>query len=341
MPVRASVLKYAVALAIGAAGAASAVAQEVNLYTTREPGLVRPLIDAFTKATGAKVNTVFVKDGLPERVAAEGARSPADVLMAVDMGNMADLVEKGVTQPVDSAVLRQAVPANLRDPGNQWFAVSTRARVIYASKKLGLKSIAYEDLAAPKFKGRVCIRSGQHPYNTALIAAIIAEHGAQKTEEWLTGVKANLGRRPGGGDRDIARDILAGICDVGVANSYYVGLMRSGQGGPDQQKWAEAIDVVLPTLGGKGTHVNISGVALAKNAPNKAAAIRLMEWLVSPEAQDIYAKGNYEHPVTAGAKLDPIVASFGDLKVHPLTVGEIVKHRRQASELVDKTGFDK
>lgn len=338
---RVSILQFAAACAMAAATSAPVLAQEVNLYTTREPGLVRPLIEAFTKSTQVKVNTVFVKDGLPERVSAEGARSPADVLMAVDMGNMVDLVEKGVTQPVNSPTLQKAIPSYLRDSGNQWFAVSMRARVVYASRKLGLKSIAYEDLAGPKYKGRVCIRSGQHPYNTAMIAAVIAEHGAKKAEEWLAGVKANLARRAGGGDRDVARDILAGICDVGVANSYYIGLMRSGQGGPDQKKWAEAIDVVLPSLGGKGAHVNISGVALAKNAPNRDAALRFMEWLVSAEAQDIYARANFEHPVTAGAKLDPIVASFGDLKVHPLPLGEVVKHRRQASELVDKVGFDK
>jgi iron(III) transport system substrate-binding protein len=173
-----------------------------------------------------------------------------------------------------------------------------------------------------------------------MIAAVIAEHGPAKAETWLRGVKSNLARRPGGGDRDVARDILAGICDLGVANSYYIGLMRSGQGGPDQQKWAEAVDVLLPTLGGKGAHVNISGVALAKNAPNRAAAVSFMEWLVSDEAQAIYARANFEHPVTGRAKLDPIVASFGELKVHPAQIGEIVKHRKQASELVDKVGFD-
>ncbi len=341
MKARASILNFAAGLAAAVAASSSAFAQDsLNLYTTREPGLVRPLIEAFTKQTGIKVNTVFVKDGLPERVAAEGARSPADVLMAVDMGNMVDLVDKGVTQPVKSERLQKAVPANLRDPNDQWYTLSQRARVVYASKKLGLKSIAYEDLADPKYKGRVCTRSGQHPYNTALIAAMIAEYGADKAEAWLRGVKANLARRPGGGDRDVARDILAGICDLGLANSYYVGLMRSGDGGPDQKRWAEAVDLLLPTLGGKGTHVNISGAALAKNAPNRAAAVTFMEWLVSDQAQDIYARANYEHPVTSGAKLDPIVASFGALKAHPAPIGDIVKHRKQASELVDKVGFD-
>ena len=194
-------------------------AQEVNLYTTREPGLIQPLLDAFTKSTGIKVNSIFVKDGLAERVAAEGAQSPADVLMTVDFGNLLDLTDKGLTQPVQSAVLEKVVPANLRGGKGEWFALSLRARVVYASKTLGLKAFTYEELADPKWKGKVCIRSGQHPYNTALIAAYIAHHGEAAAETWLRGVKANLGRAAAGGDREVARDIMGAICDIGVANS--------------------------------------------------------------------------------------------------------------------------
>lgn len=320
---------------------APAYAQDsVNLYTTREPGLVRPLLEAFTKETGVKVNTVFVKEGLAERVRAEGARSPADVLMDVDVGAVLDLVDRGVTQSVRSEVLEQAIPANLRDAKGQWFALSMRARVVYASKKLGLKVVSYEDLADPKYKGKVCTRSGQHPYNTALIAAYIAHYGPEKAEQWLRGVKANLARKPGGGDREVARDILAGICDIGIGNSYYVGLMRSGKGGPDQLKWGEAIDVVIPTLEGKGAHVNISGAALARNAPHRDAGVKFMEWLVMAEAQRVYAEGNYEYPVVKGAKADPIIAALGELKIDPMPVADVVRYRKQASELVDKVGFD-
>lgn len=314
---------------------------QVNLYTTREPELVKPLLEAFTKQTGVTVNTVFVKDGLPERVRAEGARSPADVLMTVDFGNLFDLVNAGVTQELRSPTLESAIPANLRDPKGQWFALSMRARVVYASKKLGLTSFAYEDLADPRFKGKVCIRSGQHPYNTALFAAHIAHHGPEKTAAWLKGMRANLARKAAGGDREVARDILGGICDIGIANSYYVGLMRSGRGGAEQKKWGDAIDVILPAFRNGGTHVNISGASLAKSAPNKANAIKLLEYLVSPAAQEIYAQGNYEYPITAAAKINPVISSFGQLQVDPLPLGQIAAHRKAASEMVDVTGFNK
>ena len=243
---------------------------EVNLYTTREPGLIQPLIDVFTKETGITVNTVFVKDGLPERVAAEGANSPVDVLMTVDIGGLVDLVDKGVTQPIESAALDAAVPENLRDPNGHWFTLSMRARVLYVDEgRSASTSFTYEQLADPAWKGKVCIRSGQHPYNVALIAAYIAHHGEAATKTWLEGVKANVARQPGGGDRDVARDILGGICEIGPANSYYVGLMRSGAGGPEQDEWGNAIDVVIPTFDDGGTHVNVSGAAVAKNAPEQ------------------------------------------------------------------------
>ena len=322
------------------ANGASALAAELNVYTTREPGLIQPLLDAYTAASGIKVNTVFLKDGLAERVASEGESSPADILMTVDVGNLADLVEKGLTQPVDSDALKAAVPESLRDPADNWFALSMRPRVLYAAKDLELASFNYENLADPEWKGKVCIRSGQHPYNTALFADYIAHHGAEAAETWLAGVKENLARKAGGGDRDVAKDILGGICDIGIANSYYVGLMRSGKGGEEQVAWGNAIKVVLPTFKDGGTLVNISGAAVAKHAPNKDEAVKLMEYLVSDEAQKLYAEANYEYPVKAGAAIDPIVASFGELKVDPVQLTEIVKHRKQASELAEKVGFD-
>ena len=333
-------MKLAPIALLSALAAGAVQAQEVNLYTSREPGLVEPLLTAFTESTGIKVNTVFLKDGVAERVASEGESSPADLLMAVDVGNLADLVDKGLTQPVESEALTTAIPENLRDPGNQWFALSMRARVIYAASDLDLDAITYEDLADPAWKGRICIRSGQHPYNTALFSAFMAHHDAARTEEWLTGLKANLARQAGGGDRDGAKDILGGICDIAIANSYYVGLMRSGKGGDEQRAWGDAIKVILPTFEDGGTHVNISGAAVAKHAPNRDQAVQLLEFLASDEAQKIYAEANYEYPVKAGAAIDPIIASFGDLKVDPVPLTEIVKNRQQASELVDRVGFD-
>ena len=320
--------------------AAPAAAQEVNLYTTREPGLVKPLIDAFAKATGITVNSIFVRDGLAERVAAEGTRSPADVLMTVDFGDLVNLVEKGLTQPVQSATLESSIPAHLRGENGHWFALSLRARVLYAEKDLNLSSFTYEQLADPQWKGRICLRAGQHPYNTAMIASYLARHGEARTEEWLRGIKANLARKATGGDRDVARDIMGGICDIGIANSYYVGLMRSGAGGPDQQKWGAAIKVILPTFEGGGTQVNVSGASVARHAPNREAAVRFLEYLVSDEAQKIYAEANYEYPVKASATVHPLIAALGTLRVDTVSLEEIARHRAAASRLVDKVGID-
>lgn len=321
--------------------AAPVSAQELNLYTTREPGLIKPLVDAFTKATGIRVNSIFVRDGLAERVQAEGARSPADLLMTVDIGNLVDLVDRGLTQPAASAVLDAAVPAHLRGANGDWFALSLRARVVYAHPGLGLSSITYEQLADPKWQKKVCSRAGQHPYNTALVAAYIAHHGEAAAEAWLRGLKANLARAATGGDRDGARDIAGGICDLAIGNSYYVGLMRGGRGGAEQQKWGSAIDVLLPTFENGGTHVNVSGAALAKHAPNRANAVRFLEYLVSDEAQRIYAEANFEFPVKPGVAAHPIVAALGTLKVDALSLTDIARQRAAASRLVDKVGFDR
>jgi iron(III) transport system substrate-binding protein len=327
---------------VGLAGLVSGTAQsqEVNLYTTREPGLIEPLLAAFSAETGIEVNSIFVRDGLAERVAAEGERSPADVLMTVDFGNLLDLVESGLTQPVDSDVLEAAVPAPLRGQNGEWFALSMRARVVYAAKDLPLEDFTYEQLDDPEWRGRLCIRAGQHPYNTAMIAAHIAHHGEPATVAWLEGMRANLGRAATGGDRDVARDIMGGICDIGVGNSYYVGLMRSGRGGEDQLRWGDAIKVILPTFEGGGTHVNISGASLARHAPNREAGVRLLEYLVSDAAQKLYAEANFEYPVKRSAEVDPIIAALGELRIDETPLAEIARHRELASRLVDQVGFD-
>lgn len=332
--------KAGLAFVFGALLSGAANAEEVNIYTTREPGLIQPLLDAFKASSGITVNTVFLKDGLAERVATEGENSPADILMTVDAGRLIDLTEKGLTQPVKSEILEKSIPTQLRDANGEWFALSMRARVVYAAKDLDVSELNYEDLSDPKWKGKLCIRAGQHPYNTALFADYIAHYGVEKTQTWLQGVKDNLARKAAGGDRDGAKDIAGGICDLAVANSYYVGLMQSGKGGDEQKKWAESIKVILPTFKQGGTQVNISGAALAKHAKNKDAAVKLLEYLVSDEAQKIYAQANFEYPVKPGAPLDPIVESFGELQIDKTPLTEIVSHRKQASELVDKVGFD-
>lgn len=331
------------AVTMAASFQASAASNEVNIYTTREPGLLTPILEQFTKDTGIKANTVFVKDGLAERVANEGEKSPADILMTVDIGRLTELVDKGLTQAIDVKALNERIPEQYRSADGQWYALSLRDRVLYAAKELELDSFHYEDLADPKWKGKVCIRSGQHPYNISLFAALIAHNGVEKTEEWLKGVKANLARKAAGGDREVARDILAGICDIGIANAYYVGRMRNAEPGSEQYQWGQAIKVIRPTFSSVengGTHANISGASVAKHSPNKENAIKLLEYLVSDSAQSMYAKMNYEYPVVAGVELDPVVASFGEFKADSLPMTDVAKNRKAASELVDKVGFD-
>ena len=336
-------LAWALSLAFGLfALPAQAQTQSINLYTTREPGLIQPLLDAFTKQTGIRVGTVFLKDGLLERVKAEGIHSPADVLMVVDIGNLFDLVEANLFQPIQSEVLTQAIPSPLRSAEGTWFALSLRDRVLYAEKTLALNAFQYEDLAKPEYKGKVCIRAGQHPYNNALIASMIAHRGSAETEQWLRGVKANLARKAAGGDRDVARDILGGICDLGLANAYYAGQMKTAASTTEARKWGEAIKVIRPTFAQTGgTFVNISGGGVAKHAPNKAGAIAFLEFLVTKEAQSLYARVNFEYPVRSGVDLDPTVESFGLLKADTTPLSEIAKHRKEASLIVDRVGFDR
>jgi iron(III) transport system substrate-binding protein len=319
--------------------AASAQTKEVNIYTTREPGLIQPMLDAYTEKTGTKVNSIFIKEGLAERVKAEGENSPADLMIMVDIGNLNDLVEAGITQPIVSPVLDKEVPDHLRAKDDSWTSLTMRARTIYVSKeRVKDAPKTYEELADPKWKGRICIRSGKHPYNVALIASFIAKHGETKAEEWLKGVKDNLARKPAGGDREVARDILGGICDIGAGNSYYVGLMRNSPE-EEQRKWGDAINVVLPTFSdGAGTQVNVSGAALAKNAPNKDEAVKLLEFLAAPEVQKLYADKNYEYPIVGEA--NDTIKALGPLKPDTLSLTDIAKNRKVAVDLVDKVGFD-
>ncbi|XOC81629.1 Fe(3+) ABC transporter substrate-binding protein [Microvirga sp. M2] len=321
--------------------AGSAVAAEsLNIYTTREPGLIKPVLDEFTKETGIKVNTIFISNGLEERIRTEGENSPADLILTVDIGRLQAAKDYGVTQPVKSEALENVIPAAYRDPEGHWFGMALRARVVYASKdRVKQDKFTYEELADPKWKGKICSRSGQALYNISLFAAAIAHMGEDKAEQWLKGVKANLARKPSGGDREQAKDILAGVCDIGIGNTYYVSLMRNGSDA-EQKKWGEAINVILPTFEGGGTHVNVSGLALAKYAPHKANAVKFMEYMVSDESQRIHAEANSEYPIKAGIAIHPTIASFGELKADNVPIAEIAKLRKKASEMVDTVGFD-
>jgi iron(III) transport system substrate-binding protein len=328
--------------AVLAALSTPATAQtEVNVYSLRQTSLIQPLLDSFTQKTGIKTNVIFAQNGLIERIKAEGANSPADVLLTADIGFLTSAVEQGVTQPIKSETVEANIPAGYRDPEGMWVGLTARARVVYASKdRVKQDSITYEELADPKWKGKICVRSGQHAYNLALIASMIAHKGEAETKTWLAGLKENLATKPAGGDREQAKAIFSGQCDLAIGNTYYMALMATNEKQPEQQEWAKSVKVLFPNAADRGTHVNVSGVVLAKNAPNKANAIKLIEYLSSDEAQKLYAELNNEYPLEAGIPLSGIVKSWGALKPDPLPLAEIGKNRKRASELVDEVGFD-
>lgn len=332
--------------ALAVAGASlmpiAAQAQEtVNIYSQRQPFLIEPLLSAFTEETGIETEVLYLDKGLPERISAEGQNSPADVILTVDIGRLVAAVEAGVTQQVDSATIDAGIPEQYRDPEGHWFGVTTRGRVVYASRdRVGQDTITYEELADPKWKGKICMRSGQHMYNIALFASLIAHHGEEEAEAWMKGLKANLARKPAGNDRAQAQAIYAGECDLGLGNTYYVGKMMTNEEEPEQKEWAKAIKVLFPNNDGRGTHVNISGMAMAQHAPNRENAQKLMEFLASPEAQEIYAEVNYEYPVRPDAEASELVKSWGDINPDTLPLAEIAAHRKAASEMVDRVGLD-
>ncbi|WP_022703835.1 Fe(3+) ABC transporter substrate-binding protein [Pseudorhodobacter ferrugineus] len=316
-----------------------AMADEVNIYSHRQPELIQPLADAFTAETGIDVNIAFVDKGMAERLVAEGDRSPADLVLTVDIARLTQIVDAGVTQPVASDVLTSNIPATLRDPDNQWFGLTSRARIIYASKdRVAAGDVtSYEDLADPKWKGRICSRSGTNDYNVALLGAVIAHHDEAYAKTWAEGLKANLARKPAGGDRDQAKAIWAGECDIAIGNTYYMGQMIND---PEQKDWANAVRVDFPVFEGDGTHLNVSGVAMTKSAPNKDAALKFMEWLSSDVAQKIYAETNYEFPVKLGVARSELVQSWGDFTADSLDLTAVAKARPAALRIMEEINFD-
>ena len=312
---------------------------DVNVYTTRQPELIQPVVDEFTRETGIAVNLAFVEEGLVERLVAEGDRSPADLVMTVDIANLSQIVEAGVIQPVESPVLEAAIPEALRSPEDLWFALTVRARVVYASKERVADGevTTYEALASPEWQGRVCTRPGTHNYNLALLSGEIAHHGEAAAREWAAGLRANLARQPEGNDRAQVRAIWAGECDVSLGNTYYMGQMLAN---PEEREWAESVRIVFPTFEGGGTHVNVSGVAMTKAAPNREEALRFMEYLVSPAAQAIYAEVNHEYPVLAGTPVSDLVASWGPMTPDAVPLSELASHRAAALRIMEQVNFD-
>lgn len=328
------------AAGIGFAPATALAQGVVNIYSYRQPELIKPALDAFTAETGIKTELLFLDKGLEDRILAEGANSPADVIFTVDIARLANAKAKGVTQALDDATVNANLPAEYRDPEGHWFGVTKRARVVYASKeRVGDEPITYAELADPKWKGKVCMRSGQHDYNLALFSAAIAHWGEARTEEWVKGLKANLAKKPSGGDRPQAGAILAGECDIALGNTYYIGVMLNGSD-EKEKSWAQAVKVKFPTFENGGTHVNVSGVALARHAPNRDNAVKLIQFLSSPRAQQIQAEQSYEYPATPGIEPSETIKGFGTLTADTLPLAEIAAHRKAASEMVDRVGVD-
>ncbi|MXN66240.1 extracellular solute-binding protein [Stappia sp. GBMRC 2046] len=328
-------------LTVAALTLPASAAGEVNIYSYRQPELIEPLLDAFTEKTGIKTNVIFADKGLAQRMQAEGENSPADILMTVDIGRLDGAKALGVTQAVDSEIINANIPAEFRDPEGHWFGLTTRARVVFASKeRVTQDAITYEELADPKWKGRICTRSGQHPYNIGLFASVVAHKGEKAAEEWLAGLRDNLARKPAGNDRGQVQGIYSGECDIGLGNTYYMGKMQTNEKEPEQKEWANSAKILFPTSAEGGTHVNISGVVMAKYAPNHDEALKLMEYLSSAEAQQIYAKSNFEYPVKPGVEASELVRSWGSFTPDDLPLSEISAHRKTASELVDKVGYD-
>lgn len=314
---------------------------EVNIYSYREQSLLQPLIDKFAEETGIKANVLYAGDGLLERVAAEGELSPADVVLTVDIGNLVAAEEQGLTQPITTPALAERVPEAYRDEDGNWTALSLRARVFYVSKdRVDATALTYEDIANEEWKGRLCTRPGDHAYNIGLIAQRIAVNGLEHTREWLTNVRDNLAMAPNGNDRAQVRNILEGTCDLAIVNTYYMGAMLTNEAEPEQKDWANSARIVYPDFEGEGTQVNVAGGFIAKHAPNAANANSLIEFLLSDEAQQIYADTNFEFPVVPGVEPAELTQSWGDLKASPVPLTQVASYRDEAAALVDELRFN-
>lgn len=310
-------------------------AETITVYSARKEHLIKPLFDAYTEKTGVQVRYITDKAGpLLARIKAEGANTPADMLMTVDAGNLWQAAEEGVLSPVQSDVLQNNVPAHLRDPGNRWFGLSIRARtIVYSTDRVQPDELSsYEDLATPKWKGRLCLRTSKKVYNQSLVAMMIARHGEEKTSQILEGWVGNLATAPFSNDTKMMQAIAAGQCDVGIANTYYFGRLMKKD--PNVK-----LALFWPNQDDAGVHINISGAGVTQHAKNREAAIRLLEWLSSAEAQQQFAALNMEYPVNPGVKPDALVASWGDFKADELNVALAGKLQAQAIKLMDRAGY--
>jgi iron(III) transport system substrate-binding protein len=331
---------FAAAVVLAGITAVAQAQPVLNLYSARHYQTDEALYANFTKQTGIKINRLDGKEEeLVERIRNEGASSPADVLITVDAARLEIADKAGLFQPVSSKLLEERVPASLRTPN--WVAFSTRARVVVYNKAAvnGDWVQTYEDLAHPRLKGQVCVRSGSHPYNLSLGAALIAHNGEAKAEEWARGLVANFARAPKGGDTDQLKAVAAGECGVAISNSYYVArLLRSTK--PEDQDVMKKLTVVWPNQKTWGTHVNVSGAGIVKTAPNREAAVKFLEYLASDEAQAYFADGNNEWPVVKSAKVkNPALEALGSFRPDALPVGQLAATTVQAQKVFDRAGW--
>lgn len=329
--------------ALAVPGLAQAQTQELNVYSARHYDTDAVLYDAFTRATGIRVRTIQADaDQLVARIRAEGANSPADVFITVDATRLARAEQAGVLQPYNSALIDGRVPAGLRDPNGQWFAVTMRGRVLMYDKEAGRPEglDRYEDLADARFRGQICVRASNHPYNIALATSILAADGAEATEAWARGVAANLARRPQGGDTDQFRALPSGQCRIAISNTYYLGHVGASERPEDRALFAR-IGVIFPNQGpgDRGTHVNVSGAGLVKTAPHPEAARRFLEFLVSDQAQEILAQGNMEYPAVPGAPMHPILRAMGEFRADSIEALRNPATAAQALQIMQRSGW--
>ncbi len=315
-------------------------AEQVNIYSFRQPFLIEPILAEFTKETGIKTKVIFAKKGLIQRIKREGELSPADLVLTSDFNKLLQLKTLGLSQHFElNENLANNIPDKFRDSENHWLALTKRVRNVYSSKERAndLSNIRYEDLANKEFKGRICTRSGKHPYNLGLVASMIAHHGEADTENWLNGVKGNLARKPQGNDRAQVKAIKEGLCDISLGNSYYLGKMLQD---PKQIAWANAVNLNFPNQADRGSHINVSGAVIAKYAPHKEAAQKLLEFLSAEKAQNLYAELNMEYPVSPNAQPSKLVKSWGEFKEDSLPLEKVAQNRKLALKLIDKVHFD-
>ena len=327
--------------AMSPTSSAQTAAGTVNVYTTRERDLIEPLLKVFEELARVKLNVVYVTTDTVEALTPEVQAGKVDVFIASEFSQLVAAKASGLTQAATKPELTERVPAGYRDAEGHWFGLTRRLRIVAASKeRVTQTAFTYEELAEPKWKGRVCVRSGRHPYNVMLVASMIAGKGAAAAETWLRGLKSNLADKPAGGDRDQVGNVHAGKCDIALVNTYYVGALLSNLTNPQQAAWGNAVRIVFPNAGDRGAHVSISGIALAKGAKNVAGALTLMDFMTSEPAQFIYGLDNHEYPIRTDVEPPGLVASWGKPKIDQISLSEIAKHYKPALDLIDKVGLD-